>query len=76
MLGEAGNVIAKERPEVLFVCVHNAGRSQMAAALVKLRSAGSINVRSAGTPGEQINPAVIEAMAELGVDMSEEFRSR
>jgi arsenate reductase (thioredoxin) len=61
-------------PEVLFVCVHNAGRSQMAAGLVKLRSEGRIHVRSAGSdPGERINPAVIEAMAELGVDMSEEF---
>ena len=59
---------------MLFVCVHNAGRSQMAAGLVKLRSAGRIHVRSAGSdPGEQINPAVIEAMTELGVDMSEEF---
>lgn len=73
-LGQADNLIAKEQPEVLFVCVHNAGRSQMAAGLVKLRSAGRIHVRSAGsTPGEQINPAVIEAMNELGVDMSEEF---
>ena len=63
-----------ERPEVLFVCVHNAGRSQMAAGLVKLRSEGRINVRSAGSdPAEVINPAVIEAMDELGVDMSEEF---
>jgi arsenate reductase (thioredoxin) len=63
-----------ERPEVLFVCVHNAGRSQMAAGLVKLRSEGRIHVRSAGSdPGETINPAVIEAMDELGVDMSEEF---
>ena len=59
---------------MLFVCVHNSGRSQMAAGLVKLRSQGRIHVRSAGSdPGEQINPAVIEAMAELGVDMSEEF---
>ena len=66
--------IAKEQPEVLFVCVHNAGRSQMAAGLVKLRSAGRIHVRSAGSaPGSEINPAVIEAMNELGVDMSEEF---
>lgn len=64
----------KPRPQVLFVCKHNAGRSQMAAGLVKLRSQGRIHVRSAGsTPGEEINPAVIEAMAELGVDMSEEF---
>jgi protein-tyrosine-phosphatase len=62
------------RPEVLFVCVHNAGRSQMAAALVKLRSDGRVHVRSAGSaPGDEINPAVVEAMAELGVDMSEQF---
>ena len=62
------------QPEVLFVCVHNAGRSQMAAGLVKLRSGGRIHVRSAGSdPGETINPAVIDAMDELGVDMSEEF---
>ena len=61
-------------PEVLFVCVHNAGRSQMAAGLVKLRSDGRIHVRSAGSsPGEEINPAVIAAMAELGVDLGEEF---
>src|SRR5512146_1717078 len=61
-------------PEVLFVCVHNAGRSQMAAGLVKLRSRGRIHVRSAGSaPGEEINPAVVEAMEELGVDLSEEF---
>ena len=61
-------------PEVLFVCVHNAGRSQMAAGLVELHSGGRIRVRSAGSdPGEEINPAVIEAMEELGVDMGEEF---
>jgi len=64
----------KEQPEVLFVCVHNAGRSQMAAGLVKLRSHGRVHVRSAGSdPTDKINPAVIEAMTELGVDMSEEF---
>jgi protein-tyrosine-phosphatase len=63
-----------EKPEVLFVCVHNAGRSQMAAGLVELRSGGRIQVRSAGSdPAEVINPAVLEAMEELGVDMSEEF---
>jgi arsenate reductase (thioredoxin) len=62
------------QPEVLFVCVHNAGRSQMAAGLVKLRSQGRIQVRSAGsTPADEINPAAIEAMEELGVDLSEEF---
>jgi arsenate reductase len=61
-------------PEVLFVCVHNAGRSQMAAGLVKLRSGGKIRVRSAGSaPGEEINPAAVEAMAELGVDLRDEF---
>ncbi len=63
-----------ERPEVLFVCVHNAGRSQMAAGLVRLHSAGRIQVRSAGSdPAEVLNPAVVEAMEEVGVDMSEEF---
>lgn len=73
-LGQADGLLTKEQPEVLFVCVHNAGRSQMAAALVNLRSEGRIHVRSAGSdPGETINPAVIEAMDELGVDLSEEF---
>jgi protein-tyrosine-phosphatase len=63
-----------DQPEVLFVCVHNAGRSQMAAGLVKLRSHGAVHVRSAGSaPAEEINPAVIDAMAELGVDMSQQF---
>jgi len=73
-LAQAQHLVTKEQPEVLFVCVHNAGRSQMAAGLVRLRSAGRIHVRSAGSaPGSEINPAVIEAMNELGVDMSEEF---
>ena len=73
-LGQAEGAIVKELPEVLFVCVHNAGRSQMAAGLVKLRSAGRIHVRSAGSsPADEINPAVIEAMEEVGVDMAEEF---
>ena len=67
-------MIAKDVPEVLFVCVHNAGRSQMAAGLVKLRSAGRIHVRSAGSdPADEINPAVVEAMEELGVDMGDEL---
>ncbi|HUK96218.1 MAG TPA: arsenate reductase ArsC [Gaiellaceae bacterium] len=66
--------MTEEAPEVLFVCVHNAGRSQMAAGLVKLRSEGRVHVRSAGSaPGDEINPAVVEAMTEIGVDMSEEF---
>jgi arsenate reductase (thioredoxin) len=73
-LAQAEGAMVKEQPEVLFVCVHNAGRSQMAAGLVKLRSEGRIHVRSAGSaPGEEINPTVVEAMAELGVDMNEEF---
>ncbi len=60
-------------PEVLFVCVHNAGRSQMAAGLVTLRSGGRVAVRSAGSePAETINPVAVEAMAELGVDIREE----
>ena len=73
-LGQAEGAITKEQPEVLFVCVQNAGRSQMAAGLVKLRSEGRIHVRSAGsTPADEINAAVVEAMEELGVDMGEEF---
>jgi protein-tyrosine-phosphatase len=61
-------------PEVLFVCVHNAGRSQMAAALVKLRSEGRIDVRSAGSaPADEINPVVVTAMDEIGVDLSHEL---
>lgn len=62
------------RPEVLFVCVHNAGRSQMAAGLLNLRSEGRVGVRSAGSdPADALNPAVVEAMAELGVDISAAF---
>jgi len=58
--------------EVLFVCVHNAGRSQMAAGLLKLRSEGRIQVRSAGSaPAEEINPNAVVALEELGVDMGE-----
>jgi protein-tyrosine-phosphatase len=73
-LAQAEGIVAKEQPEVLFVCVHNAGRSQMAAGLVKLRSAGRIHVRSAGSdPGDKVNPAVVEAMEELGVEMEEAF---
>jgi arsenate reductase (thioredoxin) len=73
-LAQYEGLATKTQPEVLFVCVHNAGRSQMAAGLVKLRSEGRIHVRSAGSdPAETINPAVLEAMDELGVDMHEEF---
>jgi arsenate reductase (thioredoxin) len=71
---QAEGALTKEMPEVLFVCVHNAGRSQMAAGLLKLRSAGRINVRSAGsTPIESVNPNAVAAMKEVGVDLSEEF---
>ena len=63
-----------EKAEVLFVCVHNAGRSQMAAGLTKLRSHATVLVRSAGSaPADEVDPVVVEAMAELGVDLSEEF---
>ncbi|MGH3851849.1 MAG: arsenate reductase ArsC [Pseudonocardiaceae bacterium] len=58
-------------PEVLFVCVHNAGRSQMAAALLEHHGQGRVRVRSAGSnPAEQINPAAAQAMAEIGIDLS------
>ncbi|WP_435120643.1 arsenate reductase ArsC [Amycolatopsis thermoflava] len=61
-------------PEVLFVCVHNAGRSQMAAALLDHHAAGRVTVRSAGSaPADTINPAVVEAMREIGLDLSKEF---
>ena len=61
-------------PEVLFVCVHNAGRSQMAAGLLRKLAAGRVTVRSAGSePAAEVNPAVVEAMAEVGVDLGEEL---
>jgi protein-tyrosine-phosphatase len=61
-------------PEVLFVCVHNAGRSQMAAALLDHHAAGRVRVRSAGSaPAAEINPAVRAVMAERGLDLSKEF---
>ncbi len=64
----------KERPEVLFVCTHNAGRSQMAAALLDHHAHGALLVRSAGsTPASELNPAVVAAMAELGIDISTAF---
>ncbi|MFI6304211.1 arsenate reductase ArsC [Amycolatopsis thailandensis] len=64
-------------PEVLFVCVHNAGRSQMAAALLHHHAAGRVAVRSAGSaPAGEINPAVVAVMAELGIDVSREFPKR
>ena len=61
-------------PEVLFVCTHNAGRSQMAAALLGHAAAGRVRVSSAGSqPASQLNPAVVQAMAEIGLDISREY---
>ena len=63
-----------DKPSVLFVCVHNAGRSQMAAALAKHLSAGKVHVRSAGSqPDQQINPLTIQALAERGIEITEAF---
>lgn len=66
--------ITSHKPSVLFVCVHNAGRSQMAAAYLAHLSQGRIEVRSAGSqPASQVNPSAVEAMAEEGIDMSAEI---
>lgn len=65
------------RPEVLFLCVHNAGRSQMAAGLLSHRAGDAVVVHSAGSaPGEQLNPAVVAAMAEVGIDITSEKPQR
>ncbi len=73
-LAQVEGKLVKTMPEILFVCVHNAGRSQMAAGLTTLRSGGKVHVRTGGSdPADRLNPAVVEAMAELGVDMSQEF---
>ena len=62
------------KPSVLFVCVHNAGRSQMAAAYLTHLAQGAIEVRSAGSqPADQVNPAAVEAMREEGIDISAEL---
>lgn len=62
--------MSADRPRVLFVCVHNAGRSQMAAAFTEELGGGRVDVRSAGTePAEQVNPGVVEAMREVGIDL-------
>jgi protein-tyrosine-phosphatase len=62
-----------DRPSVLFVCVHNAGRSQMAAAYVARLGGGQVEVRSAGSaPADQVNPAAVAAMAEEGIDIAAE----
>jgi len=60
-------------PVVLFLCVHNAGRSQMAAGLLDHHAQGGVTVRSAGSePADRLNPAVVEAMAEMGIDIAQE----
>jgi arsenate reductase len=67
------NGVAEQVPEALFVCVHNAGRSQMAAALLDREAQGHVQVISAGSePADELNPAVVEAMQELGIDISAE----
>lgn len=66
--------MSKDVPEVLFVCVHNAGRSQMAAGLLNQRAAGRVHVRSAGSsPATELNPNVVLAMQEIGIDIRHEF---
>jgi arsenate reductase (thioredoxin) len=66
--------MSSESPEVLFVCVHNAGRSQMAAALLNQQAGGRVVVRSAGSdPASSLNLRVVEAMQEVGIDISQEF---
>jgi arsenate reductase len=62
-----------DKPSVLFVCVHNAGRSQMAAGFLTHLSGGRVEVRSAGSvPGDQVNPAAVQAMAEVGIDIGDQ----
>jgi protein-tyrosine-phosphatase len=66
--------MSAQRPEILFVCVHNAGRSQMAAGLLDKLGQGRVVVRSAGSdPGDAVNPMAVEAMREIGIDISREF---
>jgi arsenate reductase (thioredoxin) len=69
--------MAEERRQILFVCVHNAGRSQMAAALLERKAADRVTVRSAGSePADRLNPAVVEAMGEIGIDITAERPKR
>ncbi len=73
-LAQSEGLVTKDVPEVLFVCVHNAGRSQMAAGLLDKRADGRVHVRTAGSdPASEINPVAVDAMAEVGVDLSQEF---
>jgi protein-tyrosine-phosphatase len=65
------DVMSSDKPSVLFVCIHNAGRSQMAAAYLQHLSGGAVEVRSAGSePADQVNSAAVEAMAEEGIDIT------
>jgi protein-tyrosine-phosphatase len=71
---QAEGVTVSDVPEVLFVCVHNAGRSQMAAALLDHHAKGRVSVRSAGSaPADSINPAVAAALEEVGLDVGQAF---
>ncbi|WAL49786.1 three-helix bundle dimerization domain-containing protein [Rhodococcus pyridinivorans] len=73
-LAQADGAIAKDVPEVLFVCVQNSGRSQIAAALLAHHGAGRVHVRSAGSaPAASLHPVVVEAMAEIGLDLGAEY---
>jgi arsenate reductase len=73
-LAQVEGKLVKEVPEILFVCVHNAGRSQMAAALLDHHAQGRVHVRSAGSePAQQINAAVVAAMDEIGINVAKEF---
>lgn len=73
-LAQAKGAVSHDVPEVLFVCVQNAGRSQMAAGLVRLRAGDRVHVRSAGSqPAASVDDVVVEAMAELGIDLREAF---
>ena len=73
-LAQSQGAIVKTVPEVLFVCVHNAGRSQMAAGLLNKHAQGRVHVRSAGSaPADEINAAVVQVMAEVGLDIGQEF---
>jgi len=73
-LGQARGLITKEVPEILMVCVHNAGRSQMAGALLAHQAGDRVHVRSAGSlPANEINLLVVQVLAEIGLDLGEEF---
>jgi arsenate reductase len=66
-------VTVSDKPSVLFVCIHNAGRSQMAAGFLTALSDGRVEVRSAGSmPADQVNPVAVQAMAEIGIDIADQ----